>query len=183
MPTLRLFIATALPPPVCQALTTLRSPTFDARWTPPEQFHLTLAFLGATAEERVAALTDTLDTVRASPFRMRLHGLGVFPSHAKPRVLVVHLLPKAALLQLHERIQLALAELGFPSERRRFRPHVTLARLKHPQPAAVRRYLETTTLPSLPPFELSAFHLYQSTLRPEGALHERLASFSLIPDR
>lgn len=179
MATLRLFTAATLPTRVCQALATLHTRDFDARWTPPQQFHLTLRFLGSVEEERVAAIVEALEAVQASPFSLQLDALGVFPSCRKPRVLIVRLMPEAPLVRLHRRIQDALATIGFPPETRRFRPHVTLARLKRPQPAAVQRYLETTAIPALSAFEITAFHLYQSILRPEGALHRSCASFPL----
>ena len=173
----RLFIALGLPNAVRDALTALREDLDGARWTPPDHLHCTLRFLGDTPEERIPYLEAALGGIAAPPLALRLDGLTAFPSPRAPRVLVARLAPDDALADLQRRIEAAVRDLGFAPEDRPFRPHVTLARLKRPGTRAVPAYLRSHDAGA--PFAADAFHLYASTLTPAGAVHERLASFSL----
>ena len=78
-------------------------------------------------------------------------------------------------MDLERQVEVAAHDLGFEAEKRPFRPHVTVARLKRADAEAVHRWLRAHTAEAA--FRVEAFHLYASDLRPSGAVHERLASF------
>ena len=175
----RLFVAIDLPDAHKALLAALRDETLPARWTPPAQYHLTLRFIGEVDEARAATIEETLATVRAYAFSLQGRGLDVFPSMRKPSVMFAAIDPAPALLDLQARIEDALRPLSLDANAKPFHPHVTLARLRRTAPRTVRAFLHTHASFTLAPFEVTHFHLYESLLRPEGALHKRQAAFPL----
>jgi 2'-5' RNA ligase len=179
----RLFIALDVPAAVRESLVVLRDDDLDgARWTKPEQLHCTLRFLGDTPEEQVPEIEAALARIDAPPsLSLEISGLTAFPSRRRPRVLVARVTPTDELMDLQRQIEAAVQELGVEPENRPFRPHVTVARLKRADAAAVHDWLRTHIVEAA--FEADAFHLYASVLKPSGAVHERLASFALRASR
>jgi 2'-5' RNA ligase len=177
----RLFVAADVPESQRTALLGLREYSLDARWTPPEQYHLTLQFLGDVAADRLQAVEDALATIRAPRFDMEGTGLGVFASIRNPRVLVAHLAGTPPLLALQQRVEAAMGSLDFPNDKRPFRPHITVARLKRVRPREMRAYLRTHADFRLAPVRIAEIHLYESVLTPAGAQHEKLRSYILTP--
>jgi 2'-5' RNA ligase len=187
--TLRLFVAIELPGEVREALGRLqhelqRRGLENLRWVRPEGIHLTLKFLGETPAERVpdieAALFRAVNAV--APHKLALNGLGTFGG-SRPRVLWLDLTGNLdAIGWLQDRVETETEELGFQRDARPWAPHLTLARV-HPETAReiVNRLpaaLDAVRPPSdsVPVREVS---LMRSTLRPGGAVYERLAAFPL----
>lgn len=178
----RLFVALDLPPPVKRTLEPLARGLGDVRWTPPEQQHLTLRFIGEVDNGALNDVAEALALVPAEPIELSLRGLGHFPPRGEPRVLWVGVARSPALASLKRRIDRALEEVGLPSEARKFAPHVTLARIRGPLSAAgLGTYLMRHGLYRSEPFPVSSFHLYSSWLRPDGAEHQIEASYELVP--
>jgi RNA 2',3'-cyclic 3'-phosphodiesterase len=167
---MRLFVAIPLPVPIrenlahwvrkCGAQPTLR-------WTPAEQLHITLHFLGEVAEERVSGVMKALDKVHAAAFsvaldRVELLGRGSILAAA------MQLNPEIAALAESVRARMAEFTDGVAETFREFRPHVTLARARRGKTAP-----KLKTLPAFPMLEFRAecFRLYRSELRKEGAAH------------
>lgn len=174
---MRLFVALDPPASVREALAALQADVPGARWTPTEKMHLTLHFLGNVAEETVPPLETALAGVEGHAFSLTVEGLSAFPSARSARVLVAEMDTPPELAALHARIGAALEALGMATERRPYRPHLTLARLKAPDREAVRTFL-AQPVPALS-FAVEAFHLYQSQLHPKGARYTRLRTFTL----
>lgn len=109
-----------------------------ARWVSPENLHLTLRFVGETDEATAARISDglrqPLGTIQ--PFVLAFAGLGAFPDARRPRVLWVGVPePPQALFAAQARVERAVRDVGLPPEPRRYEPHLTLARFKHPERA------------------------------------------------
>ncbi len=105
------------------------------KWVEPENFHLTLQFLGPTPEEKIPALREALHAAlaHASGFEMTLESLGAFPSWDKPNVVWMGLSRGAEELgALAGKIKTALQPFGFEPENRPFEAHATLGRVKNP---------------------------------------------------
>lgn len=133
----RLFIAIDLPGDVHRRLARIvTAPPTGVRPTPAGQMHLTLHFLGAVAEPRIAAVRAALDAVRSPPLILDLAGVGRFPPRGRPTVLRAGVVPNRGLTALHARLAEAITAAGLPVERRPFVPHVTLARLGPDVPSA-----------------------------------------------
>jgi 2'-5' RNA ligase len=182
--TLRLFIAVDLPSALQPAIADLCHGISGARWTRPEQLHITLRFLGATPEDRLGELRDGLRRVRVPRFRLALRGAGVFPpvgSRKWARVLWIGLEPPTPLQQL----KLAIDGILGPdpdTAKRGFNPHLTLARFSTRPRSDLDRFLAEHAGFDGGRFVVTEFHLYRSTLRPEGALHEVVESYPLAGD-
>jgi len=176
----RLFLAIGLPPPIKQALAPLVASLPDVRWTPEEQLHLTLRFLGDVEEERIETLTDRLSTLHVQKFLLSLEGAGAFPTKDSPRVLwcgVGNGHPR--LHQLRQRVDDAVLACGIEVDFKTFHPHVTLARCGPKAGPGVNAWLRKHQDFAGPSFSVEAFELFASELRPSGPTHTRLHRFPL----
>lgn len=182
---MRTFIALHPPEPVREALEAVQDalPGGLARPADPEQLHLTLAFLGERPEDEVVAAHEALEGLRHPPLTLRLGGLGTFGRGPRgPEVIWAGLREPAAVEALQARVRSALHGAGIVLERRRFRPHVTLARLDRAHGAQLERlagWLARWDAFPAPPWEVTELGLWRSTLRPTGAIHEELARYLL----
>lgn len=178
----RLFVALAIPEIVADALTTLQSGVEGARWRPVENFHLTLAFIGETDPHGFDSAAQALSRIEAPGFELRLSGLGFF-GNGQPRALWAGFEPSHALMHLQSKVEQTLRRSGFPLERRKFKPHVTLAYLKNVSQSVAAAYCATHGLFTCGPFPVEAFHLYSSRLGGEASHYEIEASYSLSSSR
>ena len=191
MITLRAFIAIDLPPAVKAALADVaatldgRVPrgavgTAAVRWVRPEQMHLTLRFLGDTPADRLPPLFVTLDGLTAgrAPFALHLNEVGCFPNMRRPRVVWVGLGgEEEKLVALVGGLEAALRPLGWPPEDKAFRAHLTLGRVKDE-----RTVQGIDWSAAVPPLEgpVTAVHLVESQLRPEGSVYTVRQSSTLV---
>jgi len=108
----------------------LRDLDLPVKWVRGEAVHLTLKFLGEVADEREPELAAALTSAAAGTrtLSLALGGFGVFPDFQRPRVVWVGIAPEPGLEILQHRVEQEFAPLGFPTEGRPFRPHVTLGR-------------------------------------------------------
>jgi 2'-5' RNA ligase len=156
------------------------APRADVRWVATAGLHLTLRFLGEVAEERLAGVRQALEGVTAAvrPFDIRCAGLGVFPGPARPRVVwagVTDGLRELGLLAAG--VERALEPLGFAPERRPFRGHVTLGRVRSPRGVArLTRALDQTPFGA---WTVTEVVFYRSHLSPKGSRYEALARLPL----
>ena len=171
---MRAFLAISLSDETKLALTQLQCALRFARPLPPENLHLTLVFLDDQSEETLAVLHEELLTVSARPFSVTLSGVQSFGP-----VLAVEVAGRAPLVDLHRDVQSATRRAGIVLPRRRFRPHVTIARLKSVQGAGLQHSLSTDVVGAVLDMPVTGFTLYQSTLRPEGARHDALPHYAL----
>ncbi len=191
MALLRTFIAVEIPGSIHQAILqkteALRDTlgTASVRWVPVQNIHLTLKFLGDVSLANVEILTQMLgvEAGKVDPFELQIGGLGSFPSLKRPRVLFVGIQAPAALEALYRGIDSACARLGYPSDQRRFSPHLTLGRVKQDATASdqqkIRRILDEIKIDSLGTARVDSVHLYKSELKPNGSVYTRLGSAPL----
>jgi 2'-5' RNA ligase len=151
-------------------------------WTPADRFHITIKFLGDTAEKDLAAiyanLMKALDGFRA--FVITLKGLGLFKSVHDPKVLWMGCSYDSGLEQIHKVIDHELIAFGFESETRPFRPHLTLGRLR--QIRKIEQLNELITSNKEREFQkllVNEIVLYESRLSPAGARYVVLNKFNL----
>ena len=179
---MRLFIALNLPPAVRAALWDATSPLrqldLPVTWVRGEGIHVTLKFLGEVGDEREAELTAALQRAAtgARALALAVGGFGVFPDFHKPRVIWAGIEPEPGLEILQHRVEQEFAPLGFPTEARAFRPHVTLGRARREaRPRDFNRAggLEAALgrLEFAQSVVVSAVDLMQSTLRSGGAVY------------
>lgn len=176
----RLFIAIALPEMVKEQLAALREPDAPARWTKPEQMHLTLRFVGEVDERRVEEIEAALGGMVLPSFNLQLRGTGCFPSVQRSRVLWAGVSgEKDALLRLQAAVETRMGHAGMDAEPKAYDPHITLARLQRSDAQWTRSFLERHEGWASTSFLVDAFHLYRSELHPAGAVHFKERSFEL----
>lgn len=168
---IRLFVALDFPLDVRERLAGLGGGVPGARWTAPDNIHLTLSFVGDVPDDRA--------DVRAAPFDLTLDGVGSFGSGRGARVLWVGVERNEALVQLQGRIETTITRAGLPVDGRRFTPHVTLARLSNAPTERVGRFLAERGMFRAGPFPIDHFTLYQSLLGKEAAVYRPLRLYPL----
>jgi 2'-5' RNA ligase len=176
---IRLFVAIELPEALRRRMAMLCRGVKGARWLDVDNLHLTLRFIGEVGEDRVEDIVQALAGVRAPPFPLGIAGVGHFETRRRVRALWLGIDPSPALMQLQERIELALQRAGCAAERRRFAPHLTLARLDRAAPDTVRDWLHGTSLFRAEPVMVETFVLFHSLLGSGGAVYRPLAEFPL----
>lgn len=182
--TRRLFIAITPPEPVRQVLAALQPPLRNVRWTPVEQLHLTLRFLGDLDDETCDGLIQRLANIHVEPFPLPLEGAGVFPIKGPPRVLWIGIgSGHPRLHQLRQQIDDAAVAVSPSTDVSSFRPHVTLARCTEQAHAGAAAWARAHREFAGPVFFVDAVHLYASDRRATGAEYRLVKSFSLAARR
>ncbi len=159
----RLFTGLEIPDDLSDALARLRGGLGGARWIDPEDYHITLRFIGDVEARLAEEIADRLSSIRRPYFRLCLEGLGVFGG-ARPHSLYVAVRPCGALEELqadHERL---MRKTGVPPLSRKFMPHITLARLRHVSDWEVADWISSRSLPPHTAFMQVPFLVGQFTL-------------------
>ena len=180
---LRIFAGIALPESLRERLAGLRTGLQGARWVEPRDYHVTLKFIGEVDEGMAEDVDAALSAVRGAPPNVAIEGIGCFESRNKVRAVWAGVAPDDPLSALRDRIETAVAQAGGPAETRKFKPHVTLARLKRAPLAGVQPYLQAHDGLRLTPFTPPSFQLFRSHLGKKGAHYEVIADYPLAPGR
>lgn len=151
-------------------------------WVGPQNMHVTLAFLGDVDERRVPEVEDAMYAAAETndaPLVLQAQGLGAFPDEEKARVLWAGLngdVPR--LIELQARLVAELRSAGFEVDAKRFRPHITLARFRWPQPLPGR----LARLQEFGEWRATEIQLIESHLRPTGARYVVRADVPLVDE-
>jgi RNA 2',3'-cyclic 3'-phosphodiesterase len=157
----RLFAALELPRDATLSLSLLRGGLPGARWIDIENYHITLRFIGDVDGPTADEVVNAFDRIRRPEFSLRLQGMGSFGSK-KPHSIWAGVTPTPELMALQAEIERICQRLRLPPDPRKFKPHVTLARLKTARPGDVVRYLEGRGDFQSVPFPVGRFVLMSS---------------------
>jgi 2'-5' RNA ligase len=157
----RLFTAIEIPREIGMHLSMLRGGVPGARWIDPENYHITLRFVGDVDLRTAHAIDEALERVRRPQFRLRLLGLDVFGG-GKPHSIFAGVDSDAGLIELQGEIERRMQRLDLKPDGRRFVPHVTLARLRGARDHEVASYLSLRGQFSSLPFVADRFVLLSS---------------------
>ena len=157
----RLFTALEIPAPLAFSLSLLRGGLPGARWIDPENYHITLRFIGDTDQRTAAEVGAALERVDRPSFDLSLAGLDAFGGN-KPHSIVACVRASPALRELQSEHERIIQRIGLEPERRKFRPHVTLARIKGAGEANAATYLALRGDFHTPPFPVGRFLLLSS---------------------
>jgi 2'-5' RNA ligase len=160
----RLFTGLEIPPDVGQALSSLRGGLPGARWIDPENYHLTLRFIGDVEDHIAQEVALMLSRVRREAFELYFEGVTSFGGR-KPRAVVAAVRPVQALLDVQAEQERLMQRIGLEPEGRKYTPHVTLARLRDSSSHAVADYLSARGYFRTAPFRISQFVLFSSRRR------------------
>jgi RNA 2',3'-cyclic 3'-phosphodiesterase len=139
----RLFTGLEIPPEIALQLSTYRGGLPGARWVDPENYHITLRFIGDVDEPTAREVFSILgEGRRRPPLTVTFDGLGSFGG-GRPHVVHARATPTGDLSDLQAEQERLIRKIGLPPERRKFMPHVTLARLRNASPIDVAGYIAT----------------------------------------
>lgn len=190
MPLLRTFIAAEIGPDVGGRAQKLinklkASTTAKITWVRPAELHFTLSFLGEIIDREIPKLLTTVnDAVRDLPaFDLLCRGIGVFPSFDNPRTIWLGVTDgHDEMIELHSRIEQALRPLGFRGEHRRYRPHLTLGRIRQSDTGMIelREQLEELQDYEAGIMTVSEVTIFHSDLRSSGPEYAPLGHAELL---
>jgi len=185
--TLRLFLAIQIREFIRADLQRLQEelkpllPRESVRWAKPEQFHLTLKFLGNVPADKVAALSEAARAVcvEASPLSLRAEGVGFFPNDVSPRVFWVEI--KSTDNRLHtfqKRLEVEVQRFAEKEESKNFAAHVTLARFEKWPRGSVEKFMMSVPKDRrFGEWTAQQVELVESKLGQAGSLHAISATF------
>ncbi len=189
---IRTFVALPLPAAWIEALESAiaelkLASDGNVRWVRPDGIHLTLRFLGSTDPSMKPRILDGLRgrLVGATVPELSLAGLGAFPAGRNPRVVWAGVTGDTeALNALHALTEGVATSLGWPPERRPFRPHLTLGRVRDRASASQRQRIAgaiaaVRVAAPLKPWRAEVIRLYQSELTPQGAIYTNLGEVDI----
>ena len=188
---MRAFIALKLPALVIAAVHDIQQKLagyrFNVRWVKSKNVHLTLKFIGRVDAHLIdsisACMAEATDGI--APFQLSAKGIGVFPKIERARIIWIGLSGQMmALNKLQKSIEIKLAEIGFPREKRKFKGHLTLGRSKGTIDAVnLAKAIEEFKTFKSETFMVDRVTLFRSDLNPSGAVYTKLHEIKLSQDR
>lgn len=177
----RLFIALPVPEDVSDELSALQSGVPDARWVPVENFHITLCFAGEVQGGMMRDLEEELSDIAASRFPVAVAGVEQFSSGKQPRALVALVEKNDRLDWLQQKISTVARNCGVEVERRKFRPHVTLARFSSNAETGhhIAQFMASFSTFKAGPWLADHFALYSSRQGGGGRIYTEEAAYDL----
>lgn len=166
-----------------RAARALRDRDLPVRWVDPDNFHVTLKFLGEVRREQVDAVTSAIERAAAAtaPFLTEVGGFGAFPTVRRPRVIWLGVEATPELRCLKQDLEWAMGDAGFPPETRSFHPHVTLGRAGDSGGAGAFRELDDafSALDFVEEIKVHSIDLMRSHLSREGPRYSVVSSTRL----
>jgi len=165
-------------------ITELRGEFSNVRvgWERPEKLHLTLKFLGDIDETQLADLTEAVDKTakQISDFKLRVSKTGAFPSEKNARILWLGIVDELKSLQkMNEILEIECERKGFAREKRNFKAHLTIARLREPHKSKelIERHLRNDFESNV--FAVSGIVIYESQLQKSGSIYTKYKKLNL----
>ena len=177
----RLFTGLEIPPDISQSLSMLRGGLPGGRWIDPENYHVTLRFIGDIDDYVAREIANTLERVDRKPFEVTVQGLSSFGGK-KPRAVVACIQPSRPLMELQAELERLMRRFGLDPEGRKFIPHVTLARLRDASSRDVADYLSVRGYFPAKKFIASRFVLFSSRASVGGGPYVIEDSYAFAPD-
>jgi len=180
---IRVFIAVPIPatPALRQILARLGLLGGAVKPVDVDNLHVTLKFLGQTPIDQIPKIVNVMRNAAdgETAFTAEIIGLGAFPRPERPSVVWAGLHEADGLSRMAERLEQRLAPLGFPSERRPFHPHLTLARVRRKPPADLADLLRNRRVTEFGSTDIETIQLFQSEPGPSGPRYRSLSTVGL----
>lgn len=180
---IRAFVGIPVPEDITRMLTGVQIGLEHGRLVPPENFHITLAFLGAQPRPVLEDVHSMLDGIQPDPIDLEVDGLGVFGGE-KPRLLFAQIVPNKPLNALRKKVRTAAREAGIDLGHESYHPHITLARfggsgLVGPEVLDVQQFLSARMGRAKGAFTAEGFTLFESRLGSEAPYYSALAEYGI----
>jgi len=175
----RLFTGLEIPDAIGQQLSMLRGGLPGARWIDPENYHVTLRFIGDIDDALAHEAASALGRIRRPAFDLRFQGLTSFGGR-KPRAVIAEATTPQVLMELQAEQERLMRRIGLEPEGRKYIPHVTLARLRDSSSRDVADYLAARGLFRTPEFKVERFVLFSSRNSTGGGPYVVEAGYPLM---
>lgn len=175
----RVFFGLELPAELKARLLQVRTGVMGAQWQSAQQLHLTSLFLGVIEEELLLAVREAARDIALAAFKLNVTGLDCFGEPHAPKILWAGVEPEAPVTSLHGAIKERVESLGIKTERRSYRPHLTLARFKG-QRDSVEHLLAEHRETVFGSFAVDEFVLFESQQGPAGSVYRVLERYPLV---
>tara|TARA_B100001123_G_scaffold396388_1_gene478717 strand:- start:936 stop:1481 length:546 start_codon:yes stop_codon:yes gene_type:complete len=176
----RLFIALTIPTDISADLKRIQHGIRGATWVTPHNFHLTLCFIGTVNNGITEEIIEALENIRVARFFLQLCGVNHFSRKGEIRSLWVGVLSNSTLTLLQKKIVTTLIRSDFPFDKREFRPHVTLAKLKNASVDDIAFYEKSNNLFSTRVFTINAFTIFESIIKGGGPIYIPIAEIPMM---
>lgn len=176
---MRLFAALSLPDALCDQLSRMTLGLPGARQVPAENIHLTLRFIGEVPPHVAEDIDAAFCTLRGRGFTLELSGIGCSERNLRPVAVWAGVSRNPALEHLQNKIETALQRAGLAPERRRFQPHVTVARLDATPQDKLAAWVQANSLFRAPAVRVDHFTLFSSRLGKEQSVYTAEADYAL----
>jgi 2'-5' RNA ligase len=177
---MRLFVGVELAWTLRERLALLAGGVPGARWVPAENYHLTLRFIGEVPGHQAEEIDQALAALRARRFELSFAGVGTFSKAGRVVALWIGVERNPLLDHLQAKVETALQRVGLEPERRRFAPHVTLARLDNGTvESKLAAFVQANNLFRSEPMPVQHFTLFSSRLGKEAALYTPEVEYAL----
>lgn len=177
---MRLFVGIDLPWELRHRIVALATTGIQgARWVPPENYHLTLRFIGEVPPHCAEEIDMVLAVLRGRRFELTLSGVGTFSKGGRSNTLYVGVERNPRLEHVQNKIETALQRVGLDPERRRFQPHVTLARLDNAPEFKLGAFVQAHNLFRAEAFVVEHFTLFSSQLGKEQSVYTAEVEYDL----
>ncbi len=173
----RLFVGLKIPEDIREELLSLCSGLENVRWVKKENFHITLQFIGEVQKSYLDDLVQSLSEIRFSQFDLTLNGINFFNSTGLIRSIWIGIREKENLMRLHSKINISIEKAGISFKRRKFIPHVSIARFTRQPGSRFQDYIEGNALFSSRSFTIKSFTLFESVLKPDGPIYSTNTTF------
>jgi len=176
---MRLFVAIDLPWEVKEELSELSCNIPGARWVPTDNFHLTLRFIGEASRLQAEEIDLALAALRGRSFSFALSGLGWFDKNGRVNTLYAGVERNEDLARLQAKVATALHRCGLAPDKRRFTPHVTLARMDMAVNPALTSFVQANNLYRSVPIRVDNVTLFSSFLGKDQPTYTPEAEYAL----
>lgn len=159
-----------------------KTKTTSVKWVDPAQLHLTLVFLGWTDPPLQSRIEAVIQRAAAGipPFTLKVNGMGVFPKLRSPKVIWAGVAEEEPLMTLQQALAEEIGAAGIALERRPYRPHLTLGRVREGNvPEPFTRWISQEKGARIGECAASQVMLMESRLRPEGSVYDSLFAAAL----
>ncbi len=175
----RLFTGLELPPETAMMLSSLGGGMRKARWIDPENYHITLRFIGDIEDRTADEIAFALGQIHRTPIEIRLDGLAAFGNN-KPHSIHARVASSPELAELQAEQERIIQRFGLPAERRKFIPHVTVCRCRGASATEVAQWLALRGAFAAKPFTAGRFVLYSSKASTGGGPYVIEEAYPLV---
>jgi len=169
---IRLFVAIDIPDEIALQLVSLQSGLQDCRWSPRDNLHLTLRFLGSLDEPLAEEVDFALAHLKCKPFKVRINELGCFGDAQRARTVWAGAEKSQALTNLHSKVENKVQQLGLEPDKRKYAPHVTLGRLSQGTPKDAAHWITEKGQFHPLEFEVTRMVLFSTHTTSNGSIYQ-----------